>query len=109
MAVRSRIRQIGPEVQLGQEFFCTIPFLNYLCSPQKRELSSAGSEHLPYKQRVGGSNPSAPTKWPQHAGAFLWNPGFTYYILQLPRSITLAIQVSHWKNDYESTILCMMD
>jgi len=25
------------------------------------ELSSAGSEHLPYKQRVGGSNPSAPT------------------------------------------------
>ena len=28
----------------------------------KRELSSAGSEHLPYKQRVGGSNPSAPTK-----------------------------------------------
>ena len=28
----------------------------------KRELSSAGLEHLPYKQRVGGSNPSAPTK-----------------------------------------------
>ena len=26
-----------------------------------RELSSAGSEHLPYKQRVGGSNPSTPT------------------------------------------------
>ena len=24
-------------------------------------LSSAGSERLPYKQRVGGSNPSAPT------------------------------------------------
>jgi hypothetical protein len=29
---------------------------------EKWELSSAGSEHLPYKQRVGGSNPSAPTK-----------------------------------------------
>ena len=28
----------------------------------ERALSSAGSEHLPYKQRVGGSNPSAPTK-----------------------------------------------
>ena len=27
-----------------------------------RVLSSAGSEHLPYKQRVGGSNPSAPTQ-----------------------------------------------
>ena len=23
---------------------------------------SAGLEHLPYKQRVGGSNPSAPTE-----------------------------------------------
>ena len=29
---------------------------------RKREFSSAGSEHLPYKQRVGGSNPSTPTK-----------------------------------------------
>ncbi len=27
----------------------------------KRELSSVGSEHLPYKQRVTGSNPVAPT------------------------------------------------
>ena len=26
-----------------------------------REFSSAGLEHLPYKQRVGGSNPSTPT------------------------------------------------
>ena len=26
-----------------------------------RAISSAGSEHLPYKQRVGGSNPSSPT------------------------------------------------
>jgi hypothetical protein len=29
---------------------------------KKRELSSAGSEHLPYKQRVTGSNPVAPTQ-----------------------------------------------
>ena len=29
--------------------------------PDVGELSSAGSERLPYKQRVGGSNPSAPT------------------------------------------------
>jgi hypothetical protein len=28
---------------------------------REREFSSAGSEHLPYKQRVGGSNPSTPT------------------------------------------------
>ena len=36
---------------------------SYLCSAfQKRALSSVGSERLPYKQRVGGSNPSAPTR-----------------------------------------------
>jgi hypothetical protein len=29
---------------------------------KKGELSSAGSEHLPYKQRVTGSNPVAPTE-----------------------------------------------
>jgi hypothetical protein len=31
----------------------------------RREFSSAGSEHLPYKQRVGGSNPSTPTTSPR--------------------------------------------
>ena len=36
---------------------------------RKRELSSAGSEHLPYKQGVTGSNPVAPTK-PQKRGFF---------------------------------------
>ena len=30
-------------------------------SNQERAFSSAGSERLPYKQRVGGSNPSTPT------------------------------------------------
>jgi hypothetical protein len=28
---------------------------------EKREFSSVGLEHLPYKQRVGGSTPSTPT------------------------------------------------
>ena len=32
-----------------------------LKAPTLREHSSAGSEHLPYKQRVTGSNPVAPT------------------------------------------------
>ena len=32
-----------------------------LLKRKRGALSSAGSEHLPYKQRVGGSNPSAPT------------------------------------------------
>ena len=40
---------------------------SYLCTAIENKsfsdwaLSSAGSERLPYKQRVGGSNPSAPT------------------------------------------------
>ena len=38
-------------------------YLSYICTRNsaKGELSSVGSERLPYKQRVGGSNPSAPT------------------------------------------------
>ena len=37
---------------------------SYLCNrlQEVRAFSSAGLEHLPYKQRVGGSNPSTPTK-----------------------------------------------
>ena len=41
----------------------------YLCTAIENKsfsdwaLSSAGSERLPYKQRVGGSNPSAPTSF----------------------------------------------
>jgi hypothetical protein len=42
-----------------------------------RAFSSAGSEHLPYKQGVGGSNPSTPTVKNQalievSVGAFLF-------------------------------------
>ena len=32
----------------------------------KRAFSSVGLEHLPYKQRVGGSNPSTPTQKNKH-------------------------------------------
>ncbi len=38
---------------------------NYLCThilDKEWAFSSAGLEHLPYKQRVGGSNPSTPTE-----------------------------------------------
>ena len=37
-------------------------FASLLKNKRYRAFSSAGSEHLPYKQRVGGSNPSTPTK-----------------------------------------------
>ena len=40
-------------------------------------LSSAGSERLPYKQRVGGSNPSAPTETMEGSLAQL-NRAFDY-------------------------------
>ena len=47
-------------------FLCSYQKKPYLCSAFQndggfRAFSSAGSEHLPYKQRVGGSNPSTPT------------------------------------------------
>ena len=45
--------------------FCGFQKKCYLCiaiEKSMRAFSSAGSEHLPYKQRVGGSNPSTPTK-----------------------------------------------
>ncbi len=47
-----RIRQRPPNNQ---------PFLFKNNESSFRAFSSAGSEHLPYKQRVGGSNPSTPT------------------------------------------------
>ena len=37
--------------------------LHRFWNKRHRAFSSAGSEHLPYKQRVGGSNPSTPTKF----------------------------------------------
>ena len=42
--------------------FCR-KFLDLIFAVLKREHSSAGSEHLPYKQRVRGSNPCAPTQY----------------------------------------------
>ena len=57
----------------NMKLFCQFKKLPYLCTAIREKLpsevvcetnwalSSAGSERLPYKQRVGGSNPSAPT------------------------------------------------
>jgi putative endonuclease len=45
----------------------------------QREFSSAGLEHLPYKQRVGGSIPSTPTKG--HLIVAFFINMFTVYIL----------------------------
>jgi putative endonuclease len=50
----------------------------------KWELSSAGSEHLPYKQRVTGSNPVAPTDNHRLLDGFFM-PVFYIYILYSER------------------------
>ena len=47
--------------------------MRYICTRNRmiaRALSSVGSEHLVYTQRVGGSNPSAPTKGRQNSLPF---------------------------------------
>jgi hypothetical protein len=45
-----------------RNLFCR-KFFALIFAVLKREHSSAGSEHLPYKQRVRGSNPCAPTQY----------------------------------------------
>ena len=48
-------------------------YFNVLCmQPLPREHSSAGSEHLPYKQRVRGSNPFAPTENEYDFGSYFF-------------------------------------
>ena len=50
------------EKEKNQEKFGGFKDNSYLCIAFKKgAFSSAGLEHLPYKQRVGGSNPSTPT------------------------------------------------
>ncbi len=52
-----------------------------------REFSSAGLEHLPYKQRVGGSIPSTPTERSLESDLFYFNLVMFYvYILKSEKS-----------------------
>ncbi len=47
---------------LGKNFAVSFFIRTFAPANNKtRAFSSAGLEHLPYKQRVGGSNPSTPT------------------------------------------------
>ena len=55
--------QKNPKKSLAIQYFCVTlhPQSRNKVATSIRSLSSAGSERLPYKQRVGGSNPSATT------------------------------------------------
>ena len=55
---------IACESKKSAKKFGSIAEKPYLCIAfeEARAFSSAGLEHLPYKQRVGGSNPSTPTQ-----------------------------------------------
>ena len=59
-------------------------------------LSSAGSERLPYKQRVGGSNPSAPTTIYY---------GFQIAAIHLLMSCCCFVLCSRWKERGKSSAL----
>ena len=56
---------------MNLSIFLLLDFINILSLQsffdQKREFSSVGSEHLPYKQRVNGSNPLTPTNSSQQS------------------------------------------
>ena len=64
----------------------TFHYFLYLCTRLRkaRAFSSAGLEHLPYKQRVGGSNPSTPTK----KSSEMFSELFLYFVLP-PSSLNL--------------------
>ena len=71
--------------------FCrTIIRLIFTALKKGREFSSAGSEHLPYKQRVGGSNPSTPTKPRLISGFYIWK---NVLVAQLVEQLTLNQRV----------------
>ncbi len=50
------------------------------------EFSSVGLEHLPYKQRVGGSTPSTPTRRSQEIVTVFLCPSWCYRVTRtIPR------------------------
>ncbi len=68
----------------------------------KGELSSAGSEHLPYKQRVGGSNPQLPqTKATRSGGFFVIEPLPAIRLLKKLRLHRHGLTLQH---DYDSLL-----
>ena len=90
---------------LLKKYFADIKCLLYL-HPFNRELSSVGLEHLPYKQRVVGSNPTVPTLTISHLQSLTSVGLFSFahslhkneFILSLSSSLSIARIVNIFTN-----------
>ena len=69
--------------------------LQSLLRTKRRAFSSAGLEHLPYKQRVGGSNPSTPTVSKDFISieieSFLFYNSFSYSFWKRHKNISFLL------------------
>jgi hypothetical protein len=61
------------------------------CKGKQRKIKRDKKRIISYKQRVGGSNPSAPTKGPNIIGAFLFLASYKYSQLGILNSISFNI------------------
>ena len=95
------------------EIFGGYKKMYYLCTrlQEVRALSSVGLEHLPYKQRVGGSTPSAPTKREEgiifvdtlfffEEKAFCENNELSFFLLLLQEYLVLTKNPCDYENRY---------
>ncbi len=96
------------------QMFCSIKNNPHICiikqgqkvsKTKKRGVSSAGSEHLPYKQGVTGSNPVRPTKGQLQSCPFFMSILFysSYNLLKIPR---LAISYTTQTFKVRAIVLC---
>ncbi len=71
---------------------------------RKREHSSVGLEHLPYKQRVRGSNPCAPTKYQKRFQEietfFLFISIISYTITYKPPMKVIIYSIKNFEQSY---------
>ena len=62
----------------------------YICNLISRAINSVGSECLPYKEEVGGSSPSLPTKKkPTQMSGFLFYCKISF-LLTTPLSVIIS-------------------
>jgi len=82
--MQTHFNSMGGKVKKILNFYCKLVFIHIFALVLQRGFSSAGSEHLPYKQRVGGSNPSTPTIKPSNSNELL---GFLFAV----KSVNLLV------------------